>query len=138
VETELEFGESELQVEMPEDDAELQEGADQATAARTPDTGARLLKNVQPTYPSAARQEDVRARIKVEVRITETGHVEEATIRRRWRVLADGSSRPVQTLGYGLEEAAIAAAQRSLFRPAQASGQPVATRTVLTFTFGRD
>lgn len=138
VETEIEFGESELHVEMPEDDAELQEGAERATAAQTPDQGAQLLKNVQPTYPSAARQEDVRARIQVEVHITETGRVEEAVIQRRWRVLSDGSSRPVQTLGYGLEEAAIAAAQRSLFRPARASGRPVATRTMMTFTFGRD
>ncbi len=138
LETELEFGESELHVERPEDDAELQEGADRAAAAQTPDQGAQLLKNVQPPYPSAARREDVRARIQVEVHITETGRVEEATIRRRWRVSSDGSSRPVQTLGYGLEDAAITAAQRSLFRPARAGGRPVATRTMLTFTFGRD
>lgn len=138
VKEEIEFGESELQVETPEDDAVLQEGADQATASRPPDTGAQLLKNVQPTYPAAAQQDEVRARIQVEVQIGPNGRVENAAIRRRWRLYPDGSSHPVEELGYGLEKAALAAAQRSLFRPAQASGRPVATRKVLTFTFGNE
>lgn len=133
----IEFGEAELHVDEPEDDNELQEGADRATAARQPDTGARLLKNVQPNYPSAAQDEDIRARIAIEVQISESGVVEDATIQGRWRLSSNGSPHPVTELGYGLEESALAAAQRSLFRPAEAQGQPVSTRKVITFTFGR-
>lgn len=136
VKTELEFGEAELQVEIPEDDAQLREGADQATAARSPDTGARLLRNVQPTYPAAAQDEDIRARIEVEVKIGTKGHVRSATIRKRWRLRPNGSPRRVAELGYGLEDAALAAARRSLFQPARHRGKPVPTRTILTFTFG--
>jgi len=138
VKEELEFGEAQLPVDRPEDDARLQEGADQATAARQPDTGARLLRNVQPTYPTSAREDEVRARIQVEVQIDPQGRVQSATVRRRWRVREDGSVEPVEQLGYGLEEAALTAAERSLFRPARSSGTPVATRKVLTFTFGRE
>lgn len=136
VEEELEFGDAKLRVETPEDDNKLQEGADQATAARQPDTGARLLRNVQPSYPEAAREEGLRARVEVEVQIDEDGRVQDANIRRRWVLSDDGSVQPVSELGYDLEEAALSAAQRSLFRPARADGRPVSTRKVVTFTFG--
>jgi len=136
VEEEFEIGESRLQVETPEDDQKLQEGADQATAARQPQTGARLLRNVQPNYPDAARDEEVRARIEIEVKIGKTGRVQNVSIRRRWRLPRNGSPQPVSTLDYGLEEAALQAARQSLFRPAQANGHPVSTRKVITFTFG--
>jgi hypothetical protein len=138
VKEELDFGESALRVETPEDDARLQDGADRAPTARQPDSGARLLKNVQPTYPAAARDDEVRARIQVEVEIGTTGRVQSATVRRRWRLHEDGSAEPVDQLGYGLEEAALAAAERSLFRPATSGGTPVVSRKVLTFTFGRE
>jgi TonB family protein len=135
---ELDFGEAELQVDVPdpEDDARLREGAEQATAAQTPDTGARLLRNVQPTYPSSAREDDVRARIEVEVEIDPQGRVQSASIQQRWRLRPNGSPEAVEELKYGLEEAALGAARRSLFRPARHRGKPVTTRTVLTFTFG--
>lgn len=138
VKQDIEIGESELEVETPEDDERLQEGADQATAARQPDTDARLLRNVQPDHPAAALDNGVKARVEVEVQITETGQVKDARIRRRWRLSDDGNATPVSNLDYGLEEAALSAARRSLFRPARADGRPVATRKVMTFTFGRD
>ncbi len=136
VKEELTFGEGELQVDDPDDDEKLQDGTSQVTAARQPDTEARLLKNVQPDYPLDAQKEQVRARIKVEVQVSETGAVQSASITERWRLYEDGSARPVQDLGYGLDQAALTAAQRSLFRPAESQGTPVATRTILTFTFG--
>lgn len=132
----LEFGDAELRVETPDDDQTLQDGSDQPVVARQPRTEARLLKNVQPNYPEAARKDEIRARIAVEVLIREDGTVEQATITERWRLFPDGTSRPVADLGYGLEEAALAAAERSLFRPAQNQGSPVATQKVVTFTFG--
>jgi outer membrane biosynthesis protein TonB len=136
VEEEIDIGDAELRVDMPEDDEKLQDGADQATAARQPDTDARLLRNVQPNYPSAAREDEVRARVEVELQIANDGRVQQATIRRRWRLSEEGTPRPVSELGYGLEEAALTAAQRSLFRPARANGRAVPTRKVITFTFG--
>lgn len=136
IKEDLEFGEAELKIDEPEDDEELQQGAERATAARQPDNGARLLKNVQPNYPPAAQKDGVRARISIEVQIGTSGTVEEASVRGRWRLSADGSSYAVTELGYGLEEAALAAAQRSLFRPAQSEGRPVTTQKVITFTFG--
>lgn len=136
VEQDFELGEAELRVETPEDDERLQEGTDRATAARQPDTDARLLRNVQPEYPAAAHDEEVKARIEVEVEIDKNGRVSDAQIRRRWRLSGDGAAQPVPDLEYGLEEAALSAAQRSRFRPARANGHPVPTRKVITFTFG--
>lgn len=139
VKEEVEIGESSLQIETPGEDERLQEGTSSATtAARQPDTDARLLRNVQPNYPAAARKDEVRARIEVEVKVAKTGRVTEATVRRRWLLSEGGSARAVPKLGYGLEEAALVAAQRSLFRPARADGQPVPTRKIITFTFGRN
>ena len=137
IEFEADLGTSALDVETPGDDAELQDGtADQATASRTPDTGARLLRAVQPDYPSDARDDDVRARVAVEVHVSAAGRVAEAFIKQRW-MLVDGRAVPVESLGYGLEDAALAAARRSLFRPARSNSEPVPTRTTLTFTFGQ-
>lgn len=136
IEVEIEWGTSALQIETPGDDAERQEGAaDRATASRLPDTGARLLRAVQPGYPAEARKNDVRARVRVEVQVTASGRVSEAVVTGRWRQHEDGE-QPVASLGYGLEDAALNAARRSLFRPAESNGEPVATRTTLTFTFG--
>lgn len=132
----VEIGETELRVETPEDDEIRQEGTDRATAAREPDVDARLLRNVQPNYPEAARDDEVRARIEVEVKIGVDGRVDDAHVRRRWRLSGDGAEQPVSRLGYGLEAAALTAARRSRFRPARAGGRPVASRTVITFTFG--
>ncbi|MFO8099219.1 MAG: energy transducer TonB [Salinibacter sp.] len=137
VDQEIEFEDGALQVERPSEDADRQEGdRDPVDATRQPDTGARLLRNVQPKYPSAARDDDIRARVRVEVSVSAAGRVDSATVLDRWRVSEDGQARPVAQLGYGLEDAALSAAQRSLFRPARHEGRRVATRTTLTFTFG--
>lgn len=137
VEDERTYDDGPLQVELPDDDATQREGTqDPVAATRPPDTGARLLRNVQPRYPSAARDDGIRARVRVEVLITETGTVREATVIERWQISNNGQLRPVGHLGHGLEAAARSAARRSLFRPAHHNGAPVASRTTLTFTFG--
>ena len=137
IEFEADLGTSALDVETPGDDAELQEGtSDPATASRTPDTGARLLRAVQPDYPTGAQDDDVQARLVVEIQVSAAGRVTDAFIKQRW-MLVDGRAIPVESLGYGLDAAALTAARRSLFRPARASGEPVPTRTTLTFTFGQ-
>ena len=137
IEEEIEFEDGTLALEDPGDDEELQEGVDEATAAaRRPDTNARLFRAVQPDYPSAARDESVRARVRVSVQVAKTGEVEEATILKRWRLSKEGRARPVSHLDHGLEEAALGAARRSRFRPAENNGTPVASQTTLTFEFG--
>jgi len=136
VEHELEIGASDLRVETAGDDEQLQEGTDRATAGRRPDRDARLFRTVQPNYPAAAREKGIRARIEVEVAITENGRVADAQVRRRWLLSKGTPSQPVSSLGYGLEAAALSAARRTLFRPARANGKRVPTRKVITFTFG--
>lgn len=137
IETDFEISEGPLPIEDPGDDARRRDGSDGLpTASRAPERSARLLRAVQPRYPDAARKDEVRARVDVAVQVNERGQVTDATILRRWRLDASGSAAPVAALGYGLEAAALAAAQRSLFRPARNGGVPVATETTITFTFG--
>lgn len=137
IEEELDFGTSALAVETPDDDDRLQDGTTQTpTATRSPDTNARLFRAVQPNYPSTAREEGVQARVRVSVQVSETGQVQTATVLQRWRLSEGGHARPVAQLNHGLEEAALVAARRSRFRPAQQNGRPVASQTTLTFEFG--
>ncbi|WP_232797877.1 energy transducer TonB [Salinibacter altiplanensis] len=137
IEEELEFGTSALAVDAPEDDDQLREGTtDTPRAARTPDTNARLFRAVQPNYPAAAREESIQARIRVAVQVSEAGRVTEATVLKRWRLAEEGRVHAVAQLDHGLEAAALVAAQRSRFRPAQQNGQPVSSQTTLTFEFG--
>lgn len=50
--------------------------------------------------------------------------------------VSERGMRTVDSAGYGLEEAALHAAARWRFRPAEIEGEPVATRALLTFSFG--
>jgi outer membrane biosynthesis protein TonB len=137
IEDHLEFGEGTIAVQAPADDERLREGrADAPTAARTPDTNARLFRAVQPTYPAAARKHRIRARVQIAVHVSRTGRVETATVLKRWRLSEAGGAYQVPRLDHGLEEAALGAARRSRFRPAQHNGAPVASQTTLTFEFG--
>ena len=67
----------------------------------------------------------------------EQGRVAEAWVEKRF-LLGDDTEPPreVEALGYGLEEAAMAAAERCIFRPARRNGVAVASETTLGFGFG--
>lgn len=137
IESDFEWSDGPLLIENPGEDARRQQGkSGPPTASRMPETSARLLRAVQPTYPEEARRADVRARVEVSVRINAQGMVTDAAIIGRWRLGEDGRVTPTASLGYGLEAAALAAAHRSRFRPARNRGEPVATETTITFTFG--
>lgn len=137
IEEEIEFGEANIAVADPGDDQKLQEGSSDAPpAGQQPDTNPRLFRAVQPKYPTAARERSIRARVQVAVQVSKTGRVERATILKRWRLSSEGHARPVARLNYGLEKAALAAARRSRFRPAEDGGTPVASQTTITFEFG--
>lgn len=135
----LAFTDSSLPIENPGEDEVRQEGtSQQAAQAQRPDVNARLLRYVEPEYTRAARRNDIQAEVVIEVRIDEQGRVQSASIVQRKLLGEDGaSSRVVDELGYGLEEAALAAARQCLFRPARANGEPVPTRTTLTIRFGQ-
>jgi protein TonB len=134
----LDFTDTALPIEEPGEDDERQEGTSrQATSAQRPDVNARLLRYAEPEYPRAARRRGVEAEVVIEVDIDPQGRVQSAKVVRRMLLGGDGAPpRVVSALDYGLEEAALAAARRCLFRPARAGGEPVSTRTTLTIRFG--
>jgi len=87
-------------------------------ASSTPRTEpVEILFKPKPVYTDLARQKRIEGEVLVEVVFTTTGEV---------RVL-----RVTRGLGYGLDEAAVAAARQIRFRPARQDGQPVdSTATV--------
>ena len=137
---EIEFSENLLPIEEPGNDAVPQEGDDESAAeASGPTVGPKTVRFVEPEYTREARRNRIRAELVVAVLIDERGQVREAEVVERFLLDKEGTSKtPVASLGYGLEEAALSAADRWIFRPARKNGQPVASRTTLTFTFGID
>ena len=137
VDTEIDWSDMALDVVEPGEDAQRRDGqAEEAVSRAQPSTTARLLRAPQPTYTEQARDAGIRGRIEVLVAVDARGQVESAHIRNQWEVDAEGREQATGALGYGLEEAALAAARRARFRPATADGEPVATQTVITFRFG--
>ncbi|HEX7070054.1 MAG TPA: energy transducer TonB [Rhodothermales bacterium] len=106
-------------------------------AARVEYEGPKPIRVVEPEYTRAAHRSRVRAEVVVGVRVDETGRVQEAWVMKRF-LLQDDEQPPVEveSLGYGLEEAAMAAAERCVFRPARRNGKPVPSETTLGFGFG--
>ena len=123
--------------DAPGPDDAAREGATEGTArAARPDTDPRLLLSAVARTTPAARDAGVRARVEVAVTVDAQGRVTEAEVCARWLLGADGEPvRTVETLGYGLEEAALHAARRSRFRPARVGDEPVTARTTLTIRF---
>ncbi len=120
-------GEDEVAAEGTDDPVEGSPGASR---------GARLLRLSEPAVPQEARRQDISARVELEVVVNNRGEVEEATISARYLIRADGSEERVAELGYGLEEAALDAARRLLYRPAMQDGEEVAERTTVSLTIG--
>lgn len=138
-----------VQIELPDnlttsdpgnEEGKEVEGDDVAvsgTSAR-PDSGPRAFRVVEPEYTRDAQRRKVRAEVVVEVLVNARGRVETARVVDRF--LLDGKDNSereqVALVGYGLEEAAIAAAQQWQFRPARQGGRVVSSLTRLTFSFG--
>lgn len=95
------------------------------------------VRLVEPNYTAEARENDIRARVVVEVLVDEYGQVQDQRVVRR--LLLDEQTRmlePVERIGYGLEDAALAAAQKWQFRPGRQNGTAVSAYTRVTFSFG--
>lgn len=75
----------------------------------------------QPAYTPKAREANVEGRVRVEITVDESGRVTGA------RVLAG--------LGYGLDEAALAAARGATFKPALRCGKPTRATFVVGMRF---
>lgn len=96
----------------------------------------RPLKYVEPEYTPEARKNRIRAEIVVKVLVDESGRVLESEIVEMFLLGEKGMpKKPVDKVGYGLEEAALSAADRWRFRPAQHQGRIVRSYQTLTFTF---
>jgi protein TonB len=76
---------------------------------------------VRPSYPAQALAAKVEGKVRLELVVDEQGAVKNA--------------RVLRGLGYGLDEAALAAAQRTRFRPATRCAQPVAAPFVIAVRF---
>jgi len=127
-----------LAVDDPGVDEEVVEGPPQgATLSTRADSGPKPFRIVEPEYSKAARDRKIRAEVVIEVLVDEKGKVSEARVLKRYLVNKDKTKREfVELVGYGVEEAALAAAERWMFRPAREGGKIVRSYTTLTFSFG--
>lgn len=127
-----------LEVEEPGQDVKLADGpTDIEQAPAGPTVGPKAVRFVEPEYTREARRRRVRAEVVVEVLVGDGGRVLETRIEERFLLDRNGTAKtPVQEVGYGLEEAALSAARRWIFRPARENGKPISAYTTLTFTFG--
>jgi len=85
------------------------------------DTPVSLLSKPTPVYTAEARQKKIEGDVELDVEFTASGQI---------HVL-----RVLQGLGYGLDEAAVAAAQQIRFNPARRDGQPVDSHGRLRIVF---
>ena len=97
-----------------------------ATAARSDDCAdppakPKLLSRPSPTYTDAARAAGISGKVRVEITIDEGGRVV--------------SVRLLQGLGYGLDEAALAAARAMTFEAAVRCGKPASATFKIGFNF---
>ncbi len=126
-----------LEVENPGQDETVADGPVEGIASAGPTVGPKAIRFVEPEYTSEARRRRVRAEVVVEVFVDDGGRVLDTRIEERFLLEGDGTARtPVAEVGFGLEEAALSAAKRWIFRPARENGSPVSSYTTLTFTFG--
>jgi periplasmic protein TonB len=81
-----------------------------ADACSEPASKPKPVSVPQPAYTEAARAASIEGRVRVELTVDEAGRVIEVKI--------------LQGLGYGLDEAALAAARQAEFEPAVRCGKP--------------
>lgn len=81
----------------------------------------RFITQVKAVYPEAAKRANIEGVVILQVDIDATGAVKMV--------------RLIQGLGYGCDEAAMAAAQQSVFSPAYAGDEPVPVRLRIPYRF---
>src|SRR4051812_23953234 len=86
-----------------------------------PASKPKPLNVPQPAYSERAREAGIEGKVRVELTVDETGRVV--------------SVRVIQGLGYGLDEAAVAAAQSATFEPAIRCGKPSRATFTISMRF---
>ena len=81
----------------------------------------QLLESFKPKYPPAARERNIEGAVRVEILIDREGRVR--------------TSRVIEGLGFGTEEAALEAASQLRFKPAEVEGQAVAVKIQFVINF---
>jgi serine/threonine protein kinase len=97
----------------------------------TVDTRARLVSLPSPSLPAIYKEPDTYARAVVAVKISEYGRVTETRIKDFYTEISARASDSV------LREAALQAAGKAVFQPAQRGGKPVPSWTALMFQWGK-
>jgi protein TonB len=101
--------------------AQLEAPTQGAAACTEPVVKAKRKVPVTPKYTMQARQAEIEGVVRVMVTVDESGHVINA--------------RVVSGLGYGLDEAALAAAKATTYDPATQCGKPIVSTTTIAFRF---
>lgn len=94
------------------------------------------VRFVEPEYPREAHRRRIYAEVGVEVTVDEQGHVIASHVVKR--TLLDKKGRPkeeVVSIGYGIEEAALAAVSRWQFVPGRRNDVPFEASTTVTIRF---
>jgi len=81
----------------------------------------QLVTFVEATYPADAQAQGLTADVLLRLRVEADGRVSEATV--------------MQPAGHGFDEAAVEAALRFVFSPAQVNGKPVAVKIPFKYSF---
>ncbi len=122
---------------LSEDDAEgdeLPEGDRSLSAPSLMEP--RPVRIVEPEYTRDAKRRNIRAEVVVEVLVDERGRVAAAEVVDRYLLGKDEAKEEVGRIGYGLEQSALDAAQRCMFRPARLDGEAVRAYATIIFSFG--
>ena len=99
--------------------------------------GPRLIRVVTPEYPRPAKRRNILAEVVIAVVVDKRGRVQSPQIVKRYILNEKDNTRTlVDALGHGLEEAAVSAATRSLYRPARKDGATVESNAEITIKFG--
>lgn len=93
-------------------------GAEPTAGCADAPTKPKPVNVVQPAFTTEAQEAGITGKVRVEITISASGQVTNA--------------RVIEGLGYGLDEAALAAAKASTFSPATKCGEAIET----TFTIG--
>ncbi|NGP88896.1 energy transducer TonB [Fodinibius halophilus] len=105
--------------------------------ASSPQQPPTVIRIVEAVMPDAAKEAGIKAEVTVRFLVDKKGRVEDARIE-LVKVYPEGSDEPrfLDSIGYGIAEATLRAAQQWKFRPAKNNGKPVRAYSKQVFTFG--
>ncbi|MEX0686089.1 MAG: energy transducer TonB [Balneolales bacterium] len=101
-----------------------------------PQVPPNVIRIVEPVMPPEARQANISAQIKVTFLVNPDGDVEEVSISEILLLDDNNNYQTVESIGYGLIEATLNAANKWQFRAAEHDGKKVSALTRHYFTYG--